>query len=125
MLVAVRWNARERGVTPEPENAEYLIWGGLPASGAAVLVRCRDVETKPNNNILERLNETFHERTKVVRSFNDPIGATEFAAGMQTYYNSIRPNQGIGGLTPADMAGTQIDLTGNRLVTMNELASTK
>ena len=42
---------------------------------------------------------------------------------MQTYYNYIRPNQGIGGLTPAEMAGIQIDLTGNRWMTMIGLAT--
>ena len=85
-------------------------------------VRLKDFETKPNNNILERLNGTFRERTKVVRSFDNPVGAMEFAAGMQTYYNYIRPHQGIGGLTPAEMAGIPLDLTGNRWMTMIGMA---
>jgi transposase-like protein len=88
-------------------------------------MRLKDFETKPNNNILERLNGTFRERTKVVRSFDSGVGAMEFAAGMQTYYNYIRPHQGIGGLTPAEMAGIQIDLTGNRWMTMIGLASSR
>ena len=45
-------------------------------------IRLKDFETKPNNNILERLNGTFRERTKVARSFDSPIGASEFATGM-------------------------------------------
>jgi transposase-like protein len=85
-------------------------------------IRLKDFETKPNNNILERLNGTFRERTKVMRSLDSSIGAMEFAAGMQTYYNYIRPHQGINGLTPAEMAGIQIDLTGNRWMTMIGLA---
>ena len=52
--------------------------------------------------------------TKVVRSFDSGIGAAEFAAGMQTYYNYIRPHQGIGGMTPAQMANIPMNLTGNR-----------
>jgi hypothetical protein len=44
---------------------------------------------------------------------------------MQTYYNYIRPHQGIGGLTPAEMAGMPIDLTGNKWETMIGLASSK
>jgi hypothetical protein len=32
----------------------------------------KDFETKPNNNILERLNGTFRERTKVFRSLDTP-----------------------------------------------------
>ncbi len=88
-------------------------------------VRLKDFETKPNNNILERLNGTFRERTKVMRSLDSSVGAQEFVTGLQTYYNYIRPHQGIGGLTPAEMAGIQIDLTGNRWMTMIGLASGK
>jgi len=60
-----------------------------------------------------------------MRSLDSGIGAAEFAAGMQTYYNYIRPHQGIGGLTPAQMAGIEIDLTGNRWMKMIDLAVTK
>jgi transposase-like protein len=83
-------------------------------------IRLKDFETKPNNNVLERLNGTFRERTKVVRSFDSALGAMDFAAGMQTYYNYIRAHQGIGGLTPAQMAGIPLDLTGNRWMKMIE-----
>jgi hypothetical protein len=41
---------------------------------------------------------------------------------MQTYYNFIRPHQGIGGLTPAQMANIPIDLEGNRWMRMIEIA---
>lgn len=85
-------------------------------------VRLKDFETKPNNNILERLNGTFRERTKVMRSLDSSIGAEEFAAGMQTYYNYIRPHQGINGMTPAQMANIPINLMGNRWETMIGLA---
>ena len=85
-------------------------------------IRLKDFETKPNNNILERLNGTFRERTKVVRSFDSGIGAEEFAVGMQTYYNYIRPHQGIGGMVPAQLANIPINLAGNRWETMIGLA---
>jgi transposase-like protein len=88
-------------------------------------VRLKDFETKPNNNIIERLNGTFRERTKVVRSFDSELSASDFVAGMQTYYNYIRPHQGIDGLTPAQMANIPINLMGNRWVTMIGLASSK
>jgi len=51
--------------------------------------------------------------------------ANEFIKGMQTYYNYIRPHQGIGGLTPAQMANIPINLMGNRWETMIGLAITK
>ena len=38
-----------------------------------------------------------------MRSLDSGIGAEEFAAGMQTYYNYIRPHQGIGGMVPASL----------------------
>jgi putative transposase len=85
-------------------------------------IRLKDFETKPNNNILERLNGTFRERTKVMRSLDSAIGAGEFAAGMQTYYNYIRPHMGINGMTPAQMANIPINLEGNRWETMIGLA---
>jgi transposase-like protein len=85
-------------------------------------LRLKDFETKPNNNILERLNGTFREKTKVMRSLDSDVGAQEFVSGMQVYYNYIRPHQGIGGLTPAQMANIPIDLTGNRWEKMIGLA---
>lgn len=48
-------------------------------------IRLKDFETHPNNNILERLNGAFRERTKVMRSLDSPAGAQEFVSGMQTY----------------------------------------
>ena len=126
--------AKAKEVTAVKPDA--IVTDGLPAYRQAVKdefyglgrfqnphVRLKDFETKPNNNILERLNGTFRERTKVVRSFDSAIGADAFAAGMQTYYNYIRPHQGIGGLTPAQLAKIPLDLTGNRWMTMISLAT--
>jgi len=42
---------------------------------------------------------------------------------MQTYYNYIRPHQGIGGMIPAQLANIPINLTGNRWETIIELAA--
>jgi transposase-like protein len=114
---------------------DAIVTDGLPAYNGAIKaefyglgriqnphVRLKDFETHPNNNILERLNGTFRERTKVMRSLDSSVGAQEFVAGMQTYYNYIRPHQGIGGLTPAQMANIPINLMGNRWETMIGLA---
>ncbi len=117
---------------------DAIVTDGLPAYNEAIKaeyyglgriqnphIRLKDFETKPNNNILERLNGTFRERTKVVRSFDSSLGAEEFAVGMQTYYNYIRPHQGIGGMVPAQLANIPINLTGNRWETMIGLAAIK
>jgi putative transposase len=77
-------------------------------------LRLQNFEVQPNNNILERLNGTFRERTKVMRSLDADLTAAQFLDGMRVYYNYIRPHQGIDGLTPAQMAGIPINLMGNR-----------
>ena len=103
----------------EAIKAEY--WG-LSANVLNPHIRLKDFETKPNNNILERLNGTFRERTKIMRSLDSSMGAQEFATGLQTYYNYIRPHMGINGMTPAQMANIPINLMGNRWETMIGLA---
>lgn len=116
---------------------DEIVTDGLPAYPMAIKdefyglngriqnphIRLKDFETKPNNNIVERLNGTFRERTKVVRSFDSGIGTQEFCDGMSVYYNYIRPHQGVGGLTPAQMANIPIDLMVNRWMTMIGLAT--
>lgn len=118
---------------------DIIVTDGLPAYGKAIKeeyyepsamfsnphLRLKDFETKPNNNIVERLNGTFRERTKVMRSLPDQVSANEFCAGMQVYYNYIRPHQGIGGMIPAQVANIPIDFTGNRWMKMIGLAALK
>ena len=60
---------------------------------------------------------------KFMRSISTDMGADAYVKGMQTYYSYIRPHQGIGGLTPSQMAHMPIDLDGNRWLKMIELAS--
>jgi putative transposase len=103
---------------PEAIKAEFYGLGRIQNPH----IRLKDFETKPNNNIIERLQGTFRERTKVLRSFDSPEGAIEFCDGMRTYYNFIRAHQGIDGMTPAQMAGVPIDLMGNRWQKMIELS---
>jgi len=118
------------------KRPDAIVTDGLPAYQKAIKaefydltapiqnphIRLKDFETKPNNNIIERLQGTFRERTKVVRSFDSGMGAEQFVAGLQIYYNYIRPHQGINGMTPAQMANIPINLTGNRWETMIGLA---
>jgi transposase-like protein len=87
--------------------------------------RLKSFEEKPNNNPIERLNGSIRERTKVMRGFDNDIGTQEFCEGIQTYYNYIRPHQGLGGLTPALVAGIPFGMEGNRWMRMIELANLK
>lgn len=84
--------------------------------------RLKDFETKPNNNIVERLNGTIRERLKVMRSLSTTEGANEFGDAMRVYYNYIRPHQALGGLTPSQKANIPINLEGNRWLKMIELS---
>jgi transposase-like protein len=85
-------------------------------------LRLKDFETKPNNNIVERLNGTYRERLKVMRGLPDSENAEEFLEGLRVYYNYIRPHQSLNGLTPSEVANIPVDLSGNRWLKMIELA---
>lgn len=56
-------------------------------------------------------------------SLDSVLGAHKFVSGIQIYNKYIRQHQGIGGLTGAELAGIQIDNTGNRCMTMIGLTS--
>jgi transposase-like protein len=59
----------------------------------------------PENNRVERLNNTLRERTKTMRSFRDNGTTQEFLENYRLYYNYLRPHSSLGGLTPAEAAG--------------------
>lgn len=53
---------------------------------------------------IERFHGTTKERTKVMRAFRDLETLHEFMDGFLVYYNYFRPNDSLGGKTPADAA---------------------
>jgi len=55
-----------------------------------------------NNNPIERFHENFRQRDKVMRNFKG--NQKQFAENFRTYYNFIRPHQGLN-MTPAQKAG--------------------
>ena len=67
-----------------------------------------------NNNILERYHGTYRERDKVTRGLENIVTARQMNENRRTYYNFIRKHTGIGGLTPAQMAGINLNLGRNR-----------
>ena len=62
----------------------------------------------PGNNIVERLQGTQRERTKVLRGFDSGPTAQVLIDGYRGYYDLVRPHQGLGGRTPAEAAGVPI-----------------
>jgi transposase InsO family protein len=58
---------------------------------------------------------------KVMRAIKKPDSA--MIEGQRIYYNHIRPHQGLGGKTPAQAAGLELDLGENRWRTLIQNAS--
>ena len=85
--------------------------------------RLKSFEIRPNNNIIERLNNTYRERLKIMRGLSKLDDGNDFAEAMRFYYNYLRPHQALNGFTPAQMAGIPIDLDGNRWLKMIELSN--
>jgi len=59
-----------------------------------------------NNNKMERLNGEIRDREKVMRSLKKPD--TPILTGMQIFHNYVRPNEGLQGHTPSEMAGIEV-----------------
>jgi transposase InsO family protein len=61
---------------------------------------------------VERYHGTFKERNKVMRNLKNTD--TPILDGQRIYYNHIRPHQGLEGKTPAEAAGMDLQLEGNK-----------
>ena len=62
--------------------------------------------------MVERLNGTVRARTKTMRGLDNE--QTAFVEGFQNYYNFLRPHMSLEGKTPAEEAGIDLKLEGNR-----------
>jgi len=68
---------------------------------------CGPLAKSENNNRIERLNGTLHERVKVQRGWK--TSKTALAEGNRIQYNFIKPHLALEGRTPAQQAGLSID----------------
>jgi transposase-like protein len=103
---------------------DVIISDGLPAYERAVekgfkkkTTHVRDIaitDTEHNNNKIERLHGTVRDRNKVQRGLKELIPSKTFVEGFKTYYNFIRPHQALNGKTPAEQAGIDLGLKGDR-----------
>jgi transposase-like protein len=82
------------------QESEHVVAEGLTA--------------RVNNNKVERLNNTVRERVKVMRGLHSDKSAAVFNQGFKAYYNFVRPNQALKGKTPAEVAGIDLKLGGNK-----------
>ena len=63
-----------------------------------------------NNNLIERLNGTIRERTKVMRGLHTAKTAEELLEGWTVHYNYFRPHVSLRRRTPSQAAGIRTDL---------------
>jgi transposase-like protein len=82
------------------QESEHVVAEGLTA--------------RSNNNKVERLHNTVRERVKVMRGLHSDKSAAVFNEGFKAYYNFVRPNQALGGKTPAEVTGIDLKLGENR-----------
>jgi len=67
-----------------------------------------------NNNKIERLNGTVRQRNKTQRGLKEIPSSRTFIEGFKNYYNFIRPHMSLNGKTPAEIAGIELGLEGNK-----------
>ncbi len=63
-----------------------------------------------NTNLIERLQGTIKDRTKVLRGLKSPETARNFLEGWQIHYNYFRPHISLDGKTPARKAGINLSV---------------
>ena len=81
-------------------------------------IRLASLRNKISNNLVERLQGTIRERDKVMRGFDTDETAQILIEGLRAYYNFIRPHMGLNGLTPAEVAGIDLELGRNRWLSL-------
>lgn len=101
-------------------DARVLLTDGLGSYGPAarrefpnaVHVSGIGIQGRVNNNRMERYHGTFKERSKVMRAIKNTDSA--FIEGQRIYYNYLRPHSALEGKTPAQAAGIELRLEGNK-----------
>jgi len=77
----------------------------------------RSIGFKKNQQI-ERHHSTQKERTKVMRGLADFKSVERHTRDFRTFYNFVRPNQALNGLTPAEACGLELGLGENKLLSL-------
>jgi transposase-like protein len=109
------------------QRPDFIITDKLPAYKQAVTkefhtikkprtqhVKLKSIREGTNNNIVERLHGTIRERTNVMRGLDNDKTAQGMMEGNRIYYNYLRPHQALEGKTPAEKAGIDLELEGNK-----------
>jgi len=119
------------------QNPDFIITDKLPAYEKAVTkefytmakprtqhVKLKNIREGTNNNIIERLHGTIKERTKVMRGLDTDETAQKMMDANRIYYNFLRPHTALNGKTPAEKAGIDLQLEGNKWKDLIQKAKT-
>ena len=111
----------------DEQRPDFIITDKLPAYKQAITqefftlknprtkhVKLKNIKEGTNNNIIERLHGTIKERTKVMRGLDNDRTAQNMMAANRIYYNFLRPHSALNGKTPAEKAGINLQLEGNK-----------
>lgn len=86
-------------------------------------IRLAPIRERPNNNPIERFHWTVRDRYKVMRGLDNDESAKKVIDGFWLYYNFLRPHMGLNGKMPAEDAGINLNLNGNKWFELIKQAS--
>ncbi len=74
------------------------------------LIQNVGIAGRPNNNKIERYHGEIKDRTKTQRGHENKDTSEIVLNGIKDYHNFIRPHSALGGKTPAEVAGINLNL---------------
>jgi transposase-like protein len=77
-------------------------------------LRSVSIRERGKNNRVERLHNTLKSRTVTMRGMDNDSSAQVMVDALRLNYNFTRPHMALGGQTPAEAAGLDFGLQGNR-----------
>jgi len=77
-------------------------------------LRSISIRERGKNNRVERLHQTLKDRTKTQRALDNDASAQIMVDAIKLNYNFARPHMALSGQTPAEAAGLDLQLNGNR-----------
>jgi len=88
-------------------------------------MRSVSIREKGKNNRVERLHNTLKDRTKTQRALDNDESAQVMIDALRIAYNFTRPHMALEGRTPAEAAGFELRLDGNRWQQLIQRACSK
>jgi putative transposase len=77
-------------------------------------MRHAGLKSKRHMNIVERQQGTCRDRVRITRGFHSVRSAQNIWDCWTVFYNYVRPHMSLGGITPAEACGSDIELDENK-----------